>query len=161
MPSNFKRDFKQEYKALLKPSESFLFFFKKTLRVCLHCNRKRCQHLKEIINAAAVSCKQSKIYPQLPSFTFNIADIFEFLKPLTKGAYGQVFLIKHKPTQQLMVAKVLSFAEAFTQPGKEVLESYLQERRILLQCKHPNLIKLYYSFRSEYFIYQVCTYVVG
>ncbi len=159
MPINL--DIKKEYKQLLKPTKKILFFFKKPLHersCCLHCTQKDCQHLPQVINAAAIANNQPKPYPLLPAFTFTIADVFEFKKPLTKGAYGQLFLIKHKPTGQLMVAKVFSFAEALVK-GAEVLESYLQERKILLLCHHVNLIKLYYSFRSEYFMYQVSTVV--
>ena len=151
---------KQEYKQLLAPTKRhfplcFFFFFPSPRSLCLHCSRKNCQHLKEIINSASIAKCQPTPYPQLPAFTFRIAQVFEFLKPLTKGAYGQLFLVKHLPSGgQLMVAKVFSFAEVFVR-GPEVLHSYLQERQVLLRCQHPNIIKLYYSFRSEYFIYQV------
>lgn len=149
-----KRDIKKEYKQILKPKQKLLtFLFSQTIR-CLHCSWSKCQHLHEIINAAAVANKTPKPYPQIPCFTFTISDIFDFMKPLTKGAFGQLFLVKHKPSGRMMVAKVISLAEAFVK-SNEVLQSYIQERNTMLRCQHPNIIKLYYSFRSEYFIYQV------
>lgn len=170
MPSKSSDSLKNDYKQLLQPARKFLFFFpaRSTGSSCLHCSNTRgnCSHLKEIINAAAIASGQALPYRSLPTssssgggFCFRISDTFTFLKPLTKGAYGQLFLVKHPPSQQLMVAKVISLAEAFVKNKEdcnEVLESYLRERKVLLSCcRHPNVIKLYYSFRSEYFIYQV------
>lgn len=77
---------------------------------------------------------------------------FEFIKPLTKGGYGQIFLLKDRITGKEMAGKIISISEAIQ---RNCLESYVLERDMLLKCKSEFIVKLYYSFRSEFFIYQV------
>lgn len=79
-------------------------------------------------------------------------DYFEFIKPLTKGGYGQLFLLKDKITGKNMTAKIISISEAIQ---RSCIGSYLAERDILLKCKSEFIVTLFYSFRSEFFIYQV------
>jgi len=85
------------------------------------------------------------------SLNINLND-FEFIKPVTKGGYGQIFLMKDKYTGKLMCAKIISISEAIQ---RSCLGSYVSERNLLLRCDSNQIISLYYSFRSEFFIYQV------
>lgn len=77
---------------------------------------------------------------------------FEFIKPLTKGGYGQIFLLKDKITGKEMAAKIISISEAIQ---RSCIDSYVTERELLLKCKSEFIVSLFYSFRSEFFIYQV------
>lgn len=85
------------------------------------------------------------------SLSINLND-FDFIKPITKGGYGQIFLIKDKCSGKLMCAKILSISEAIQ---RSCLKSYASERISLLKCDSTQIISLYYSFRSEFFLYQV------
>lgn len=85
------------------------------------------------------------------SLSINLND-FDFIKPITKGGYGQIFLIKDKGSGKLMCAKILSISEAIQ---RSCLKSYVSERISLLKCDSNQIISLYYSFRSEFFLYQV------
>lgn len=87
----------------------------------------------------------------LSSLKININD-FEFIKPLTKGGYGQIFLVKDKLYSNVFIAKILSITEAIQ---RACISSYINEREILLCCKSKYIISLLYSFRSEFFIFQV------
>ena len=85
------------------------------------------------------------------SMNINLSD-FEFIKPITKGGYGQIFLMKDKCTGKMMCSKIISISEAIQ---RSCLTSYVSERNLLLRCDSQQIIQLYYSFRSEFFIYQV------
>ena len=77
---------------------------------------------------------------------------FEFIKPITKGGYGQIFLIKDKYNEKLMCAKIISISEAIQ---RSCLRSYVQERNFLLMCNSDQIVSLFYTFHTEFFIYQV------
>ena len=79
-------------------------------------------------------------------------DNFEFIKPLTKGGYGQIFLIRDKLTGKEMITKIISISEAIQ---RSCIGSYVNEREMLLKCKSDQIISILYSFISEFFIYQV------
>jgi hypothetical protein len=79
-------------------------------------------------------------------------DNFEFIKPLTKGGYGQIFLTKDKLTGNEMITKIISISEAIQ---RSCIGSYVNERQMLFKCKSDHIISIFYSFISEFFIYQV------
>lgn len=99
--------------------------------------------------AKKLKSKQNQTLDKM--FGINISN-FEFIRPLTKGGFGQIFLVKDNVTQKYLVAKVLSISEAIQ---RECLESYVSEREILLKCNSEYIVSMYYSFRSEFFIYEV------
>ena len=70
------------------------------------------------------------------SLSINLGD-FEFIKPITKGGYGQIFLIKDKYTGKLMCAKVISISEAIQ---RSCIASYVSERNLLLRCDSNQII---------------------
>jgi len=87
--------------------------------------------------------------------------LFEFVRPLTRGAYGQIFLLKQRSNDSLLAAKILSISEA---QRLTAVSSFLAERNILFQCnqlKSPYLIDMRYSFRSDFFLFLICEYVDG
>lgn len=90
------------------------------------------------------------------SLNINLND-FEFIKPITKGGYGQIFLMKDKSSGKLMCAKIISISEAIQ---RSCLKSYVSERNSLLRCDSNQIISLYYSFRTEFFLYQVKYHVL-
>ena len=77
---------------------------------------------------------------------------FEFIKPLTKGGYGQIFLTRDIISGNNMITKIISISEAIQ---RSCIESYVNERQLLLKCKSDFIVSLFYSFMSEFFIYQV------
>lgn len=87
----------------------------------------------------------------LPSLKINLND-FDFIKPLTKGGYGQIFLTKDKQSSNTLITKIISVSEAIQ---RSCIDSYVIEREILLRCKCKYIVSLLYSFRSDFFIFQV------
>lgn len=167
---NFK-----EYKQLLlgKKQESSLIslisrvirkkesFSSKRCSLCrLNREKHSCPHWKQIANSTAIASNSKLPFPQLGEFKIArlVGDEFKFKKALTRGGYGQLFLVEHRGRE--MVAKVLSIAEAI-QKG-DAIEAFLRERTSLLQITdHSHVLQLYYSFRSEYFLFQMMEYICG
>ena len=87
----------------------------------------------------------------LSSLKINLND-FDFIKPLTKGGYGQIFLTKDKQSRKTLITKIISISEAIQ---RSCINSYVIERKILLRCRCKYIVSLLYSFRSDYFIFQV------
>lgn len=77
---------------------------------------------------------------------------FEFIKPLTKGGYGQIFLTRDKLTGLEMITKIISISEAIQ---RSCVNSYVNERELLIRCKSDYIVSIFYSFLSEFFIFQV------
>lgn len=98
---------------------------------------------------------QAKIGSSLHSSLKISINDFELIKPLTKGGYGQLFLTKDKMSDNILITKTISVSEAIQ---RSCISSYVKEREILLRCKSKYIVSLFYSFRSEFFIFQVYYY---
>lgn len=86
---------------------------------------------------------------------------YEFIKPLTRGAYGQLFMLKSRSSNQLLAAKILSITEA---QKLGAISSFLNERNILFQCNQMNspfIVNMDCSFRSQSFLFLLCEYIDG
>ncbi|KAH3764904.1 AGC family serine/Threonine kinase family protein [Pelomyxa schiedti] len=82
---------------------------------------------------------------------------FEVVKPLTKGAYGKVFLVRKRTTSDIYCVKVLNRSEA---ANKNPANLHI-ERDILKKTGNPFVAKLYYSFSSKQHVYFVMEYYPG
>ena len=91
------------------------------------------------------------------STTVTIED-FELIKPISKGAFGKVFLAKKKNTSFYYAIKVLKKDEMIR---KNQVDNIKQERKILSRTNSPFLVKLYYSFQSINNLYLVQEYCNG
>ena len=107
--------------------------------------------LDKTIESEASKWELKYFKPLKYSLVINL-NYFEFIKPITKGGYGQIFLIKDKYTEKLMCAKIISISEAIQ---RSCLRSYVSERNFLLNCNSDQIVSLFYSFHTEFFIYQV------
>ncbi|KAM9313279.1 uncharacterized protein PAF06_011268 [Gastrophryne carolinensis] len=66
----------------------------------------------------------------------NPEDKWEILSELGDGAFGKVYKVHHKETEELAAVKVLDIL------SEDALEDYVSEINILGQCQHPNILKL-------------------
>ena len=87
----------------------------------------------------------------------NLND-FEILSLIGKGAYGKIFLVRMKETQELFAMKVI--------PKKQVIEEdsveqTLAEKNILSRVRMPFLVNLYYSFQTPSNLHYVIDYCSG
>lgn len=84
---------------------------------------------------------------------------FEIIKPISKGAFGSVFLAKKKVTGDYYAIKVLRKADMI---AKNQITNVKHERMILMkQSESPFVAKLYFTFQSKDYLYLVMEYLNG
>ncbi|CAN8288516.1 unnamed protein product [Cochlearia groenlandica] len=85
-------------------------------------------------------------------------DDFEFIKEISRGAFGRVSLARKKTTGDLFAIKVLKKADMIR---KNAVESILAERDILIHARNPFVVRFFYSFTSRENLYLVMEYLNG
>ncbi|CAI0380495.1 unnamed protein product [Linum tenue] len=108
-------------------------------------------------------------------------DDFEIIKPISRGAFGRVFLAKKRTTGDLFAIKVVylvpnssvllrlrllkvSFACVLKKADmirKNAVESILAERDILISVRNPFVVRFFYSFTCRENLYLVMEYLNG
>lgn len=84
---------------------------------------------------------------------------FEIIKPISKGAFGSVYLSKKKSTGDYFAIKVLKKADMV---AKNQISNVKAERAIMMwQGESDFVAKLYYTFSSKDFLYLVMEYLNG
>lgn len=105
-----------------------------------------------------LSPRQSSVAPLSRATPTSIKD-FEIIKPISKGAFGSVFLAKKKATGAYYAIKVLKKADMI---AKNQITNVKAERMILMkQADSPFVAKLYYTFQSKDNLYLVMEYLNG
>ncbi|XP_017247652.1 probable serine/threonine protein kinase IRE4 isoform X2 [Daucus carota subsp. sativus] len=85
-------------------------------------------------------------------------DDFEIIKPISKGAYGKVFLARKRTTGDLFAIKVLKKLDMLR---KNDIERIVAERNILIRVRNPFVVRFFYSFTSKENLYLVMEYLNG
>eukprot|EP01117_Protostelium_nocturnum_P007674 TRINITY_DN2755_c0_g1_i2.p1 TRINITY_DN2755_c0_g1~~TRINITY_DN2755_c0_g1_i2.p1 ORF type:complete len:1006 (+),score=271.24 TRINITY_DN2755_c0_g1_i2:746-3763(+) len=85
-------------------------------------------------------------------------DDFQILKPISRGAFGKVFLAQKKKTGDLYAIKVLNKDDL---RKKNQIQHIRAERDILAQTQNHFLVKFYYSFQTRQNLYMVMEYLSG
>ncbi|XP_010101342.2 probable serine/threonine protein kinase IRE [Morus notabilis] len=83
---------------------------------------------------------------------------FEIIKPISRGAFGRVFLARKRATGDLFAIKVLKKADMIR---KNSVESILAERNILISVRNPFVVRFFYSFTCRENLYLVMEYLNG
>lgn len=108
--------------------------------------------------AGPLSPRQSGGVPLPRANPTSIKD-FEIIKPISKGAFGSVFLAKKKVTGDYYAIKVLKKADMI---AKNQITNVKAERMILMkQAESPFVAKLYFTFQSKENLYLVMEYLNG
>ena len=95
----------------------------------------------------------------LPRATPTSIKDFEIIKPISKGAFGSVFLARKKLTGDYFAIKVLKKADMI---AKNQITNVKAERMILMQqAESPFVAKLYWTFQSKENLYLVMEYLNG
>ena len=71
---------------------------------------------------------------------------FEKVQVIGKGAYGKVYLVKKKDTNEVFAMKTVSKAQIIEEGMTEFLRN---ERNILKMSDHPFLVNMSYVFQTE------------
>ncbi|KAJ1898346.1 rim15, signal transduction response regulator, partial [Coemansia sp. IMI 209127] len=86
-------------------------------------------------------------------------DDFELLKPISKGAYGSVYLAKKRTTGEYYAIKALRKADMI---AKNQISNVKAERAIMMaQTGSPFVVRLLYTFQSRTNLYLVMEYLNG
>ncbi|KAH7276700.1 hypothetical protein KP509_39G018200 [Ceratopteris richardii] len=130
--------------------------------------RARFMELHEVLSARRASndigediCTKENLLhsPRQTSYKDRTSiDDFEIIKPISRGAYGRVFLARKRTTGDLFAIKVLRKADMIR---KNAVESILAERDILISTCNPFVVRLFYSFTCSENLYLVMEYLIG
>ncbi|KAJ8523495.1 hypothetical protein ONZ45_g123 [Pleurotus djamor] len=105
-----------------------------------------------------LSPRQPSVAPLSRTTPTSIKD-FDIIKPISKGAFGSVFLAKKKATGDYYAIKVLKKADMI---AKNQITNVKAERMILMkQAESPFVAKLYFTFQSKDNLYLVMEYLNG
>ena len=85
-------------------------------------------------------------------------DDFEILKKISSGAYGKVYLARKRRTKDLYAVKIQKKSDMLR---KNMVENVIAERRILSSASNPYIVRLYYAFQNERYLYLVMQYCCG
>lgn len=102
-----------------------------------------------------------RIPPAAPSSRPTASSIkdFDIIKPISKGAFGSVFLAKKRTTGDYYAIKVLKKSDMIS---KNQITNVKAERMILMtQTQSPFVVKLFFTFQSAEYLYLVMEYLPG
>ena len=83
---------------------------------------------------------------------------FTLLTVLGKGTYAKVVLVKKKDTEKIYAMKIIKKSRIM-KPKHE--EHIYNERNILIDMKHPFIIKMDFSFQNSKKLFFVLEYCIG
>ncbi|KAJ5781354.1 hypothetical protein N7457_006514 [Penicillium paradoxum] len=125
-----------------------------------------CRHHRRESSATSSDVAKPPPSPRLPSVSqqqprpapLSIRD-FEIIKPISKGAFGSVYLVKKKATGEYYAMKVLKKADMI---AKNQVTNVKAERAIMMwQGESDFVAKLYWTFSSKDYLYLVMEYLNG
>ncbi|KAL7887677.1 hypothetical protein AOLI_G00053980 [Acnodon oligacanthus] len=85
-------------------------------------------------------------------------DDFEVVKPISRGAFGKVFLARRKRDSKLFAVKVVKKSDMV---DKNMSDQMRAERDALALSKSPFIVHLYYSLQTAAKVYLVMEYLIG
>ncbi|XP_063063030.1 serine/threonine-protein kinase greatwall isoform X2 [Engraulis encrasicolus] len=85
-------------------------------------------------------------------------DDFVVVKPISRGAFGKVYLARKKCNSRLYAIKVVNKADMV---GKNMTEQMRAERDALALSKSPFVVHLFYSLQTATKVYLVMEYLIG
>ena len=87
----------------------------------------------------------------------NMTD-FQVIKPISKGAFGKVYLCRRRKFPDLFAVKVLPKIQSSL---KTDVTQVLKERRIMSNLDNPFVVDLMFSFQSESSLFLVMDFMPG
>ncbi|OLN95880.1 Serine/threonine-protein kinase RIM15 [Colletotrichum chlorophyti] len=125
-----------------------------------HHRRQSSAALSEFVMKGPPSPRMMAHQPpaQVKALPPSIKD-FEVIKPISKGAFGSVYLSKKKSTGEYFAIKVLKKADMV---AKNQVGNVKAERAIMMwQGESDFVAKLYWTFSSKDYLYLVMEYLNG
>jgi serine/threonine-protein kinase RIM15 len=126
--------------------------------IAAHHRRQSSATSSEIMRPPVSPRLTSVSHPQPRALPPSIKD-FEIIKPISKGAFGSVYLSKKKATGEYFAIKVLKKADMV---AKNQVTNVKAERAIMMwQGESDFVAKLYWTFSSKEYLYLVMEYLNG
>ncbi|XP_063092458.1 microtubule-associated serine/threonine-protein kinase 2 isoform X4 [Cavia porcellus] len=94
----------------------------------------------------------------LPSKTTPSEEDFETIKLISNGAYGAVFLVRHKSTRQRFAMKKINKQNLIL---RNQIQQAFVERDILTFAENPFVVSMFCSFETKRHLCMVMEYVEG
>ncbi|CAI5742920.1 unnamed protein product [Hyaloperonospora brassicae] len=117
---------------------------------------KRTKSLESIKNRSSLrSRRRSSLRPT--SYRVSIRD-FQIVKPISKGAFGKVYLARKKTTGDQYAIKVLAKEHLLRKKQIQQIET---ERNILASVVSPFVVKLFWTFQTKRNLFLVMEYLPG
>jgi protein-serine/threonine kinase len=93
-------------------------------------------------------------------FPSNNVDIesFKILELLGKGSFGEVYLVELLTNNKKYAMKVLNKNKILSQ---NIVRYVVTERNVLSNIKHPFIVRLFYAFQTNEFLYLILEYCEG
>jgi calcium-dependent protein kinase len=88
----------------------------------------------------------------------HVEENYKFLNKLGKGSFGSVFKVIHINTGLVRAIKVIKKENLQYQDDDQ---KFLKEIEILINCEHPNIIKIFEYYSDNYNYYLVTEYISG
>lgn len=121
------------------------------------CLEKSNQNTNNYI-ARCLSCQQFDVeLPNKPEDSVTIED-FNFVKLISKGAFGRVWLVQRKITGEYYAMKIVNFADKMTNNHFKMLK---KESEIYKLLKGDMFVSAIFTFSHENFICFVMEYMYG
>ncbi|CAL4126214.1 unnamed protein product, partial [Meganyctiphanes norvegica] len=113
------------------------------------------RNINTIMNRQSlINLKLKHFYKMMPEI-----DDFNFLKPISRGAFGKVFLGCKKDNQtQLYAIKVVKKSDII---HKNMVEQIMAERDAMARTKSPFCVQLFYSLQTPSNVYLIMEYMIG
>ncbi|XP_056593580.1 serine/threonine-protein kinase greatwall isoform X2 [Triplophysa dalaica] len=105
------------------------------------------------MEAQAVSSECSNSAAKAPSI-----EEFVLVKPISRGAFGKVYLARKKCNSKLYAIKVVKKADMV---DKNMTDQMRAERDALALSKSPFIVHLFYSLQTATKVYLVMEYLIG
>lgn len=124
-----------------------------------HSHRRQSSVTSAELGRVSLSPRLSALsQPQQRAVPPSIKD-FEIIKPISKGAFGSVYLVKKKATGDYFAIKVLKKSDMV---AKNQVTNVKAERAIMMwQGESDFVAKLYWTFASKDYLYLVMEYLNG
>ncbi|KAM9036524.1 cAMP-dependent protein kinase catalytic subunit PRKX isoform X1 [Sminthopsis crassicaudata] len=93
--------------------------------------------------------------PELPAY--KLQD-FDTLATVGTGTFGRVHLVKERTAKHYFALKVMSIPDVIRLKQEQHVHN---EKSVLKEVNHPFLIRLYWTYHDERFLYMLMEYVPG
>uniref|UniRef100_A0A3Q2DJY6 Rho-associated protein kinase 2 n=1 Tax=Cyprinodon variegatus TaxID=28743 RepID=A0A3Q2DJY6_CYPVA len=101
--------------------------------------------------------RYEKVIRELRNLQMKSED-FEKVKIIGRGAFGEVQLVRHKPSRKVYAMKLLSKFEMIKRSDSAF---FWEERDIMAFANSPWVVQLCCAFQDEHYLYMVMEYMPG